>query len=869
MSPTTGSHSFGDLKQLLREAKAGDPGSVEMMLAVCREFLVAIAREELPDVPDRESELQSLVDGAMRQVPAVLAALSESSESELHARLRRAFLDQLHTLSGRPTTHVAGREDGDGSTRGPGSGDTPNRGGSARTPPPGDGPLAPAGQPESSDSGPDPTPQGVQTEPESSSAASGHSGEQLPPGLLELKGFEKVSKVSEGGMGIVYRAWQVRLKRWVALKCLRPEYAEDPDRLQRFRQEAVLAAGLTEPGILQVYDVLEEPGTPILVLPFIDGGDLNKIVAQRRDLLQGKDVPDVHPRARQGDLDYRAWLLPFFDRVLDALVGLHGADVLHRDLKPSNILVDSKGNGLLADFGLARLKRADTTAHKRQVMGTRGYMSPEQWEGDEGIDGRTDVFATGVTIYEALTLKPPYGKSRLTTATPPAELPKEHRQFLPPNLDLVLRKAMHPDRSLRYQTAADLRDDWQSVRKGQLPRKVQVSRKRRVEHYARKMGVVLLVAAVGLAGVGVALRLAPKPAPVPVPEPVAVPEPVSPRTVKITTEPPGARVALVPLDPNEGTPRFEEAIQPADKTPVEVPSVKPGDYLVVAEVRGYGFQEVFRRMPRVGELNPIERGEMGFPHTTFNNHSNPVEIPPITIPKSDVSKNMVLFPGDEFIMGSASLGPSLAKPHRREIGQFYLDKTEVTVAEFRRVRKFIPTDLASHAPKDSEPVRFVTFDQAVRCAEEMGKRLPEEAEYEFAARNGGTTDFPWGNDFEKITAWNYGPVGCAAYDRSAFNPEVCGLFSNVAEWTSSWHTPYPGVARPPGYSPPRNQRVVRGGPWGVVTGGPRPRGPEEREYRTASFRHGVDRDRAYPGLGFRCARSLRPRFPPHAIKQNP
>jgi formylglycine-generating enzyme required for sulfatase activity len=528
---------------------------------------------------------------------------------------------------------------------------------------------------------------------------------------------------------------------------------------------------------------------------------------------------------------------------------LHGAGVLHRDLKPANILVDKNGNGWLTDFGLARLHRPGAAQRAAPATGTVGFMSPEQWDGGEEVDARTDVFAMGVTLYEAFTLELPYGKDRIATATPPARLPKAQRRSLPPNLDLVLLRAVHPDRQSRYQSAADLRDDWQRVRKGHLPQKAPVGPGRRLLHVARRRtGLAVALAALGLAAVLAAALLAPVPS--------------ADRKVLVTTEPPGARVALVPLDPLELTPQFDKALQPADRTPVTLPHVPPGDYLVVAEVPGHGFHEVYRHVPERGEAT-TPGVEQAAPHRSSPERSGVIEVPVVRVPKLDVSEGMVLFPGGEFTMGSADFGPLLAPPHARTVGPFYLDKTEVTVARYRAVRKSIPRDLRGLAPEDEEPVRFVTFDQAVRCAEEMGKRLPDEAEYEFAATNAGKDRFPWGDDFDKTAEWKFGPVGSPAFDRALAHPAVCGLFSNVAEWTTSSLAPYPGVEHPPDARRLfQGQRIVRGGPWTVAQGTPRPRGKEVREYRDVRYRYGVDCNKELPGLGFRCARSLKPRFPP-------
>jgi formylglycine-generating enzyme required for sulfatase activity len=635
--------------------------------------------------------------------------------------------------------------------------------------------------------------------------------------------------------------------------------ANNPDRLQRFRQEVLLAAGLAEPGILQVYEAREVDGAPVLVLPYIDGSDLNKIIVQRRRLRDGKQVPHPHPESQKGEREYAAGLLPFFDRILDALVGLHGAGVLHRDLKPSNILVDKNGNGWLTDFGLARLVLSDTAARQGKIMGTPGFMSPEQWDGIEYTDARSDVFSLGVTACEALTLELPYGSVRIAAATPPAKLTQLQRRSLPQHLDLVLQKAIHPDRQLRYQTTADLRDDWQRVRKGQLPRRVRVGWKRYVLHVAgQRLSQAVAAVAVGLLAVLTVLYTT-RPAP----------DAKQPRNVRVTTEPAGARVALVPLDPLDGTLLFEKGLQPGDKSPVTVTGVPPGDYMVVVEVAGYGFHEVYRRVPEVGEQKPAFGGQ-DLDQVTSPEHDGTVELPVILVPKSEVTKGMALFPGGEFTMGSADYGPALVPPHSRRVEAFYLDATEVTVAAYRnspkpanqKLLRLPRKNLDPGTPKDDEAVRFVTYYLAAACAERLGKRLPDEAEYEFAATNGGKTRFPWGDDADRIMPFVPGPVGTPTYDRTLSNPAVCGLYSNVAEWTSSWNVPYPGVQRRPDVLAQfRGQRVVRGGSPLVAEGKPWPPTPDLLRIGDSHFRQAYERDKVLPGVGFRCARSLKPHFP--------
>jgi formylglycine-generating enzyme required for sulfatase activity len=329
----------------------------------------------------------------------------------------------------------------------------------------------------------------------------------------------------------------------------------------------------------------------------------------------------------------------------------------------------------------------------------------------------------------------------------------------------------------------------------------------------------------------------------------------------LTTDPPGAKVALVPLDPLDGTLRFDQALQPDGTSPVTLPRVPPGDYLVVVEVPGHGFHEVYRRVPEPGEARPTI-SDRDFDQTSFRERDGTVELPAITVPKSEVNRGMQFFPGGEFTMGSADYGPSFVPPHTRTVTPFYLDETEVTVAAYRNSPKSLPRELAALSPKDDEAIRFVNYYQAAACAERLGKRLPDEAEYEFAATNAGANRFPWGDASDKVSSWPLGPVGSPAYDRALASPAVCGLFSNVAEWTSSWHAPYPVGVRPPErMARARAQRVVRGAPTQVVEGKAWSPNPGGATVWDARFRNGIDQDKAYPGLGFRCARSFKPRFP--------
>jgi len=840
-------HSPQDLERWLQEARAGSEESLQTLLAVCQNYLQDIASERFAEVPDGEA--QRLVDHALREVQDLMPAFVGTTEGELRAWLQQIVLEQTRPLPHQRRTDRGIAEPDAHSTSNHDSASTPEN---RNAPQAGafDGRIAvryngvgrPPLQPEET-SRPD-----LKTRPDASRTISGECGAESPSDLPELDGLDSVREIGRGGMGIVYRAWQGRLNRWVALKRLPPAFAKDPQSLRHFRREAELAAQITEPGILQVYDVLEIGDSPILVLPYIEGSDLSRIIKQRRSLRKGEQVADPHPWATKSDGEFLAQVLPFFDKVIDALVNLHRGGVLHRDLKPSNILVDKNGNGWISDFGLALFQKSEPTIEQLAGLGTPGFASPEQWLGDTDIDVRTDIFAMGVTLYQTLTLELPYGRDRVTAHTPPAQLAASTTRGWPPNLDLVLLKAIQPDRLCRYESVAELRDDWQRVRQGRLPVRARVNLRRRLNHAAHsKPSQTVAALALLLAAALITFMLLPA-------APIV-------RTVHIQTEPAGARVALVPLNPENGIPDFEKALKPKEPTPSTIRGVPPGLYLVIVKKKGYAFHEVFRTVPAPGEARPPTYGDR-FLHTDFEELADgSAELPTIHLPDANVHQEMAFFNGDNaFVLGTANFGPDFAPPHQRTVAPFYLDTAEVTVAQYRSTIGYLPDQLKRVSPADNEAVRWVSYDRAVWCAEKLGKRLPNEAEYEFAATRGGKTRFPWGDDFGQVKSWPIGKVRIAKHDSFMADKPVFGLFSNVAEWTSSWCAPYPGAdwSTAP-VQKLRGMRVVRGGPPSVVQGKTQENDWDRLgEPRDPRWRDGQPQDAMLPGVGFRCARSVQP-----------
>src|SRR5262249_36600268 len=219
-----------------------------------------------------------------------------------------------------------------------------------------------------------------------------------PAGLPQVPGYEVQGELGRGGMGVVYRAWHLRLGRAVALKMLLAGPCARPEELERFRREAQAVAALRHANIVQVYDVGDVEGRPFFTMEFVEGGNL----AQQ---IQGVPQP-----ARQA--------AALVATLADAVHAAHQSGIVHRDLKPGNILISRDGTPKVTDFGLARRLEGDGGLTLSGVpVGTPSYMAPEQARADKGAVGpATDVYALGAILYELLTGRPPF-KADSATAT--------------------------------------------------------------------------------------------------------------------------------------------------------------------------------------------------------------------------------------------------------------------------------------------------------------------------------------------------------------------------------------------------------------------------------------------------------------------
>src|SRR5437773_4706890 len=291
--------------------------------------------------------------------------------------------------------------------------------------------------------------------------------ERFAAGTIVGTRFKIVRLLGKGGMGEVFEAEDLKLRRQVALKFLPEELSRDPQVLERFEREARAASGLDHPNICTVYEIGEHEAHPFMAMQYLDGQTL-------QERIQGKPMKI-------------ATLLELGIQIADGLDAAHSRGIIHRDIKPGNIFVTGHVQAKILDFGLAKqqpIQRAtaaetleaptaslpeESLTSPGSALGTIAYMSPEQVRGED-LDARTDLFSFGAVLYEMATGQHAFS-GRTTGVIHEAILnrepmsPRKINQQVPPELEQIIAKALEKERDVRYQHAADVRADLKRLKR--------------------------------------------------------------------------------------------------------------------------------------------------------------------------------------------------------------------------------------------------------------------------------------------------------------------------------------------------------------------------------------------------------------------
>jgi serine/threonine-protein kinase len=661
--------------------------------------------------------------------------------------------------------------------------------------------------------------------------------------MLDLVGqrlgqYRIEARVARGATSTIYKAYQDKLDRYVAIKVLSPHFIDEPGFLDRFYQEARAVARLDHPNILPVYDFDQVGEIVYLVMKYVDTGTLRHVM--------------------RGPLDL-AYTIEIATQVGLALGYAHRQGVIHRDVKPGNILIADNNWALLTDFGLARILETNQRLTRTGVgVGTPEYMSPEQAQG-KAADGRADLYSLGVMLYEMLAGHLPFeSESGIAVAmkhvSEPVTPPRNYRPDLLPAVEQVILKALEKDPDRRYLTAEAM------------------------------LAALTRAATPALPPAAFEQPLA---APIPLGEPapgrsslrlslaagwIALRQQSARSTQRLRAWTRERRDRLQAIR-RERWPHYRAAWYARRRTVGMVAGVFLIVVLCLALSRLVLPAAILDAVVTVTPASTVGAAAAPLTETLTLTSTATAPLPAASTKTangeiSPTSPGMVLVPAGSFTMGAVSgkFNADETPPHAVFLDDYTIDVVEVTTAQFARFVNSSGYQTDAEQAGDSTtwrsfnspdrqrfPVIFVSWNDAARYCAWAGKRLPTEAEWEKAARGAAKGIYPWGDSYNDRLANTAEagvgqPIGVAS--RSGTSP--FGLYDavgNVWEYVQDW---YGG-----GYytdSPRTNPRGPAAGPFKVIRGGSF-KSPSERATTTA--REKISPDSRGDDVGFRCAQDVK------------
>ncbi len=635
--------------------------------------------------------------------------------------------------------------------------------------------------------------------------------------------------LGQGGMSAVYRGSDPNLRRTVAVKLIHAHLSSDPEFARRFEQEAAAVAQLRHSNIIQVYDFNRDGDLLYMVLEYLPG-----------ETLQAK-LKALHAAGQKLPV---AEVVRIMAPVVEAVAYAHQRGMIHRDLKPANVMLNPDGQPILMDFGVAKMRGGQQHTATGAIIGTVTYMSPEQARGD-ALDERADLYSLGVMLFEMAAGRPPFeGDSAMTVMLkhlnePPPDL-HDLNQAVPEALVAVIQKALAKTPADRFQSAAEMAAALRAV--------------------APLAPTLVQAPVTGPTQVSAPQARAPS---IPVAPPVSTGATLAGQTdatvpIPTSVRAPGKRSSLpILIFGGVGAIVLCAVLAVA----VILPRLGGGQTRPTATAAGATATGIVA--PEASLTAPptdVPATDTEAPPLPTETPAPPTDTPPPAATPTDtpvpVPEGMILAPAGTFNMGSDSGGADERPVHAVTLKAFFIDQYEVTNARYRacvdagqctpprNLGAFTRNSYFNNPDFANYPVVFVTWEQAEAFCRSEAKRLPTEAEWEYAASGGADRIYPWGDEWDPnlVPDADTVEVGSIAGNVSPFG--VHDMAGNVLEWVADRYGPYSGEAieNPTGPESGATQ-VRRGGSFG--------RG--NRTLYTTTRRY---RDR--PGfsvedVGFRCA----------------